>query len=147
MRSDFKTELEKNGRLIYINKGTSMLPLLRENRDVMVLRKACPPFEKRDTVLYVRDNGQYVVHRIARVLSANRYYIIGDNCLKGETVREDQIIGILTRIHRGKREIRVTDPLYRIYAALVPCRRTVRKAYLAARRKCGRLPGQTGRKG
>ena len=31
--STFEEELERNGILIYTNRGDSMMPLLRENRD------------------------------------------------------------------------------------------------------------------
>lgn len=35
--STFEAEIEKHGRLVYTNKGTSMLPLLREGKDLFVI--------------------------------------------------------------------------------------------------------------
>ena len=38
----FEEILEKDGVLTYTNKGVSMKPLLREDRDVMVIKKRRP---------------------------------------------------------------------------------------------------------
>ena len=37
--STFEEELERNGILIYTNRGDSMMPLLRENRDLIHIRR------------------------------------------------------------------------------------------------------------
>ena len=39
MYTTFEEELEQNGKLVYTNVGVSMLPLLREGRDVMLIEK------------------------------------------------------------------------------------------------------------
>ena len=65
--SSFEEELEQNGTLVFPNKGKSMLPLLRENRDLMVIRKKGPErCKKYDAVLFRRGE-QYVLHRILKV--------------------------------------------------------------------------------
>lgn len=119
-------QLDTAGVIVHINKGTSMMPLLRENRDLMVIRKrGAGRFHKYDAVLFLRDNGEYVLHRILRV-NPDSYWIVGDNCASGETVREEQVLGILTEILRDGRTIRVTDKGYRIFVriwcALFPLR-------------------------
>ena len=92
-----------------------MLPLLRENRDLMVIRKkGAAKLNKYDAVLFLRDNGEYVLHRIIKVNSGS-YRVIGDNCISGEDVRGDQIIGVLEEIVRDGKTIRVTDICYRIF--------------------------------
>lgn len=121
-----KQQLDASGVLVHTNKGTSMMPLLRENRDLMVIRKrGAGRFHKYDAVLFVRDNGDYVLHRILRV-NPDSYWIAGDNCVSGETVREEQVIGILTEIVRDGRTINVTDKGYRLFVrvwcALFPLR-------------------------
>lgn len=118
--------LETSGVVVHTNRGTSMMPLLRENRDLMVIRKrGAGRFHKYDAVLFLRDNGDYVLHRILRV-EPDAYWIVGDNCASGETVREEQVIGILTEIVRDGRTIRVTDRGYRafvrVWCALFPLR-------------------------
>lgn len=108
-------QLETAGVVVHTNKGTSMMPLLRENRDLMVIRKrGAGRFHKYDAVLFRRDNGDYVLHRILRV-DPDSYWIVGDNCAAGETVREEQVLGILTEIVRDGKTIRVTDKGYRAF--------------------------------
>lgn len=119
-------QLDTAGVIVHTNKGTSMMPLLRENRDLMVIRKrGAGRFHKYDAVLFLRDDGEYVLHRILRV-NPDSYWIVGDNCASGETVREEQVLGILTEILRDGRTIRVTDKGYRIFVriwcALFPLR-------------------------
>ena len=114
----FKEEIERNGVLAYTNKGVSMMPLLRQDRDVMVIKKGAPPYNKYDAVLFMRENGQYVLHRIIKCLDNGTYYIVGDNCIKGEYVKEENIIGVLTSVKRGKRTVKVTDRGYLIYVHL-----------------------------
>ena len=83
--------LEQDGVIVHTNKGTSMMPLLRENRDLMVIRKrGAGRFHKYDAVLFRRENGEYVLHRILRV-NPDSYWIVGDNCASGEIVGEEQV--------------------------------------------------------
>ncbi len=121
--TDFKTELEKTGVLIYTNKGVSMMPLLRQDRDVMVIHHKTDNFKKNDAVLFIRDNGQYILHRIRKVLDNDKYYIIGDNCVRGEVVNKSQIIGILSKVKRDKKTVDLSDFSYKLYVLLVPIRR------------------------
>lgn len=117
-KMSFEEYLEKNGTLAYTNVGVSMMPLLRQGRDVMVIRRKGPQrCRKYDAVLFKRRNGQYVLHRVVKVLESG-YYIIGDNCVAGEYVQEDQILGILTEVVRSNRTIRVTDRKYLAYVHL-----------------------------
>ena len=119
-------QLSKSGVIIHTNKGTSMMPLLRENRDLMVIRKkGAGRFYKYDAVLFQRPNGEYVLHRILKV-NSDSYWIVGDNCISGETVKDEQILGILTDIVRDGKTIKTTDRGYllfvRVWCALFPVR-------------------------
>lgn len=121
--TDFKKELNEKGIVVYSIRGVSMLPLLRQEKDIVVIRSKKKDFSVNDSVLFVRKNGQYVLHRIRKVLDDNKYFIIGDNCLSGEIVSEDQIIGILSDVSRGGKNISVKSFKYRLYVAYVPIRR------------------------
>ena len=97
--SSFEEELEQNGTLVFPNKGTSMMPLLRQNRDLMVIEKRGPErLRKYDAVLYKRGEN-YVMHRILQVRDRD-YWIVGDHCRVGESVREEQILGVLKQVVR-----------------------------------------------
>ena len=52
--------------------------------------------KKRDIILYKRDSGQYVLHRIVKVKD-NTFTLVGDNQHELEHgIRLDQILAIVT---------------------------------------------------
>ncbi|MCR4621538.1 MAG: hypothetical protein K5663_05590 [Clostridiales bacterium] len=112
--------LEKDGYLIYTNVGTSMLPLLRQRRDIIEIRKLQPftRCKKYDAVLYKRG-GKYILHRILKV-RPNDYVIVGDNCIWCEYgITDDMILGVMTRVIRDGKSIDVsTNKQYRLYVHL-----------------------------
>lgn len=133
----FEEELKLHGQLVFPNKGTSMMPLLRQNRDLMVIdRRGNQPLKKYDTVLFKRDNGQYVLHRILKIRE-NDYLICGDNCCQLEPVRDSQILGILTAVVRDEKTISVTDPGYRFYVHLWCDFYPIRALLIRMRSLCG----------
>ena len=115
----FETILNEKGVLTYTIRGRSMMPLLKEDRDVVIIQAQQNDFEIGDVVLFQRDNGQYVLHRISKIDPAG-YEIIGDNCLYGEFVRADQLLGRMIRMVRGGKEVDLNDPAYRFYLRLLP---------------------------
>ena len=110
--------LNQQGSLTYRNAGTSMLPLLKEGRDLFtVTRKESGRCRKGDVVLYRRGR-QLVLHRIVEVRDRD-YVILGDNCVRRETgITDDDILGVMTGFVRRGREHRVDEPGYRLYARL-----------------------------
>ena len=121
MNTTFEETLARNGRLIYTNAGVSMLPLLREGRDVMVIERASD-YRTLDAVLFRRPGvvgrGAYVMHRILRIQPDGRYWIAGDNCTSGELVDRENILGVLTGVVRNGKLLRSTDLRYRAYVRL-----------------------------
>lgn len=114
----FKETLFENGYLVYTNKGVSMMPLLRQDKDLMIIEKKKEgQLKNHDAVLFLRGNGQYVLHRILKVREKD-YWIVGDNCVSGEYVKEEQIIGVLTAVVRDGKKITVDDRKYRLYVWL-----------------------------
>ena len=123
IQSTFEEELARTGYLVYTNIGVSMLPLLREGRDVMVIERRDPDALRRgDAVLFRRvgvdGRGAYVLHRILRINSDGTYWIVGDNCTWGETVGQEQILGVLTAVRRGKKTVPSDSLRNRLYVAL-----------------------------
>lgn len=116
--SNFRSELENHGELIYTNVGDSMMPLIKQGRDILIIQKCNCRLKKYDIPLYQRDNGQYVLHRILKVRK-NDYVICGDNRYHKETgITDRHIIGVLTGIIRNGKKISLTDFRYRIYVHL-----------------------------
>ena len=117
--STFEEEIAKYGELVYTNVGNSMLPLLREGRDLFIIsRKPTGRLKKYDVPLYKRDSGQYVLHRILKV-RRNDYILCGDNRWRREKgITDRHVIGVLTAIIRDGKTISVTDRRYRLYVHL-----------------------------
>ena len=114
----FEEILNRDGTLVYTNVGISMMPLLRQHRDLIEIRKKEPGrCKKYDVVLYKR-NGQYILHRILRVLPSG-YLIAGDNNFFVERdITDADILGVMNRVIRNGKDITMDDPLYRLYVHL-----------------------------
>ena len=106
--------LARDGRLIYKINGVSMEPMLRQNRDLVMIRVPEGRLKKYDVALYKRGNS-YVLHRVIAVRE-DGYLIRGDNTYALETVPDGAVIGVLTQFRRKGRETRVTDKGYLFYA-------------------------------
>lgn len=115
----FEQVLQRDGKLVYTNKGDSMMPLIKQDRDLLVIsRKPKHRLKKYDVPLYKRDSGQYVLHRILKVRK-NDYVLCGDNRRNKEYgISDRHIIGVLTAVIRNGKEIKVTDKKYRLYVHL-----------------------------
>lgn len=117
-KSTFEEEINKTGKLIYTNVGDSMMPLIRQGKDLLIIEKVNGRLKKYDVPLYKRDSGQYVLHRILKVRK-NDYVICGDNRWGREYgIQDRHIIGVLTGIIRDGREVSVNDKKYKIYVHL-----------------------------
>lgn len=112
----YEDYLAANGSLTYSNVGTSMLPLLRQGRDLFtVVKKGTERCRVGDVVLYRRPPSHYVLHRIVEVREHD-YVILGDNCVNREYgITDGDIIGVMTGFVRDGKAHSVNDPLYRLY--------------------------------
>lgn len=95
-------------------RGTSMLPMLRQGIDTVVISPLPGKLKKYDLPLYKRANGQFVLHRIVK--AKDTYTCIGDNQFSYEHgVQQEQLIAYVTAFYRGNRRIKTSSPGYRIY--------------------------------
>jgi hypothetical protein len=114
----FEDVIERDRRLVYTNVGDSMRPLIRQDRDILIIEKPYGRLKKYDVPLYKRDSGQYVLHRVLKVRE-NDYVICGDNRYNKEYgITDRHIIGVLTAVVRDGKEVPITDRRYRIYVHL-----------------------------
>ena len=112
--------LEENGKLTYTNVGVSMMPLLRQGKDLFTIEKNNGQrYKKGDVVLFARGSSRYVLHRIIKVLP-DEYVILGDNCVSCERgIKDSDIHGKMISFVRNGKEHSVTEKRYRAYTALV----------------------------
>ena len=129
--------LAENGSITYSNSGTSMMPLLKEGRDLFTVRAKRPGerFAVGDVVLYRRPPDKYVLHRIVEVADGG-YTMLGDNCVRRETgIPESDVLGVMTGYVRKGKAHSVTEPAYLRYTARILKyeKLRVRRKKLAAR--------------
>ena len=122
----FREQLATGQSLCFSPKGISMLPMLREGMDRVMLSPLSGELKKYDIPLYQRDDGKYVLHRIVQV--GETYTCIGDNQFQLEPgIRPDQMIAVVTAFYRGERKHLVTEPTYRLYCCVWHHSRRLRK--------------------
>lgn len=113
-----RTVLESGGEFRIYPKGTSMLPLIRMGRDSVCLEKPAGNLKRNDIAFYLRDNGEYVLHRVVKA-EGGSYVMCGDNQIMLETGIENRhIIGYVTKIYRGEKLITPKKAGYRLYLFL-----------------------------
>ncbi len=127
---DFESLIEKEGILVHLTKGFSMMPLIRQNRDTIIVKKMKNPPKANDVLLYKDKSGRYVLHRVIKVLK-NGYIIRGDNNFFNEyDIKDENIIGILDGFYRDDKYIDCNNnKLYRIYIQLNRRTYYLRKGY------------------
>lgn len=113
--------------------GNSMAPFLRHGRDTVYLSQVRRPLKKGDMILYRRDCGAYILHRIYRVRDG-RYDLIGDGQLAVEPgIRPDQILATVEAVRRNGKLLRKGSFLWAFFAhiwlTLVPLRPGILRLY------------------
>lgn len=114
IRTDIKTLLETEGRFVGTTAGVSMRPMIISGRDVVVIEKKTQRLKPLDVALYMRNNKDYVLHRVLEVTSSG-YVIRGDNCYYDEIVKEEDVIGVLTQYFKKEKPVMVEDKKYLRY--------------------------------
>ena len=121
------TELKDVGELLKTEdevmtrtKGTSMRPLLRQGRDIVVIKRPHFPLKAGDAPLYrVSGKKELVLHRILKVGKDGVYIIRGDNLFFKEYVKESQIVGVMKAFYReGKYCDCEKSLIYKLYIIL-----------------------------
>lgn len=113
----YEDALEKYGYFAGPPVGTSMLPLLRQDQDVVVIRP-CETVRLLDVILYRRANGDTVLHRV--VGKRNDGYILrGDNQIVNEYgVTDEQIIGKMAAFYRKGKAYEMRELPVRLYGVV-----------------------------
>ena len=128
--SSFEKVLAEKGYLVYGIHGISMKPMLRQERDTVVIRSVEGSLHRYDVALYRYPSGKYVLHRLIRVLPDGKYVFRGDNLYTDETtITDENVLGVLDAVIRGGKTVSVHTLWYRLYARLWVGIYPLRKAF------------------
>ena len=118
-------QLEAGGKVKFMPYGISMLPMLRQGIDSVVLSPVPERLKKYDLPLYQRDDGKYILHRV--VEAGESYTCCGDNQFVLEHgLRHDQMIALVTGFTRGEKEHSVDELGYKLYCRVWHYSRPIR---------------------
>jgi len=112
--------IANGGEFRLYHKGISMMPLLRQGVDSVVLVSP-DNIKKYDIVMYRRDNGDMVMHRIVKMKS-NQLTMCGDNHFELEKgIRPEQVLAKVKGIYRGEEYVDIeNNKRYKKYLKKLP---------------------------
>ena len=113
--------------------GTSMLPLLKEGRDLVELESCSQErLKKGNVVLYKKNDGTLVLHRIIKTENREFFTVLGDHQFKNaERVNKNQIIAVACGFFIKGRYVNEKTRWYRLYKKIWLCNLNVRRMILA----------------
>lgn len=132
-----QVQLQEGGQANLNVTGHSMHPTLRNRKDSVSLIPATGQEKKGDIILYRRESGQFVLHRIIRVEEQN-YICSGDNQVMREPVSREQVLAVVNSFTRRGKVYGIDHMGYRIYVWALVNLFCLRKCYLLMRRHLAR---------
>ena len=113
--------------------GNSMSPFLVHGRDTVYLSRLDRPAKRGDVLLYKRDSGAYILHRVYKV-EKDSYTMVGDAQTQLEQgIRQDQIIAIMTSaLRKGKLQKKGSfwwEFFEKLWIRIIPLRPMLTKIY------------------
>ncbi len=123
--SEFSPVIEEvvngGGKVKVLASGESMHPTIKDKTDTLTLSQVSGELKLNDIVLFKRDNGKLVLHRIIGE-NENGFVLRGDSQWTTETVKKEQIIAVLESVERNGKSID-----YKKYDAFLPLIRWERR--------------------
>lgn len=119
-----ESTIKRGNEFSFCAFGRSMLPFIRDGKDLVTLGPVTDSLRVHNIVFYRRDNRQFVLHRIIRVRVDGTYDMCGDNQFSIEKgIRPDQIIAVLVRLERKGKNFPLNSLSVRIWCFFLPLRR------------------------
>ena len=122
--------ISSGGEFRLYPRGVSMLPLFRQGTDSVVLT-SLGDVAVNDMILYRRDNGQFVLHRVVKIKNGE-YIMCGDNQYELEYgIEKKHLLAQVSCFYRGDERISLDNERYNDYLKTLPKKR--RRKRLRAR--------------
>lgn len=136
-------QMQSGGVARLVVTGDSMYPTFRNRKDVVYLSPVLRELKKKDLILYKRESGQYVLHRIVSRPKNGEFVCCGDNQWEKEPVSARQVIALVTGFRRKGKEQTPRSIRYRIWVAVWVGLFPLRRPLLKVRRWLGRIRRRT----
>lgn len=114
--------ISSGGEFRMYPRGVSMLPLLVQGEDSVVL-VSLGDVCVNDMILYRRDNGQFVLHRLVKI-EGDEYVMCGDN--QGELergIKREHLLAKVKYFYKKDKKVTLDDKSYQKHLKGLPARR------------------------
>lgn len=127
----------EEGKKVRINaKGNSMLPLIRDGKDVIVLeRLSATSISPGNIVLAILPDGNYVLHRIEKIESSTCILRGDGNTHKFEYCKKESILAEATAVIRNGKTIEKNSFIWKMVKICFPKHPFLRRLFLAIFRR------------
>ena len=131
--NNIERSIKELGYAVVPITGTSMLPLLKEGRDRVELEPCSQErLKKGNVVLYKKNDGTLVLHRIIKTENREFFTVLGDHQFNNdEWVNKNQIIAVACGFFIKGRYVNEKTRWYRLYKKIWLCNLNFRRIILA----------------
>ncbi len=134
-----KEVIENGGEVSIIATGDSMMPMLTDGRDSIVLTQRTGKLKKYDLPFYRRKNGVFVVHRVVKIVNGE-YILCGDNQFSLEKdITDKEVIAMVKSFTRNNKTYTVESKKYKLYCIFWVNSRWFRQKYTGLKRRIKKL--------
>ena len=113
--------------------GNSMSPFLIHDRDTVYLSRLTRPVRRGDMLLYRRENGNYVLHRVFKAAPESLTMIGDAQTVLEPGIQPEQVIAIVTRVERKGKQLAPGSFWWeffeKVWIRMIPLRRPVQRLY------------------
>lgn len=132
---EYRTLLYKDGAecLPLVISGWSMTPFLIHGRDTVYLSRLTRAPRRGDMLLYRRDSGDYILHRVYREENETLTMLGDAQWIPEPGIRPDQIIAVVTRVERKGKPLAPGSFWWeffeKVWIRIVPLRQIILRGY------------------
>ena len=110
-------EIKEHGTYATNTVGTSMRPLFKTNRDVVLLKAPEREIRKYDVVFYSDAKGRHILHRVIG-FREDCLIIRGDNTFVKEYVPRERVVAYMVAFNRNGKRHSTDEFGYKLYSRL-----------------------------
>lgn len=131
----FQEVWDRGKSVNFTPSGNSMLPMLRDRQDQVVLSAKKGKLKKYDLPLF-RYNDRYILHRVYKVQRDGTYIMLGDNREAFECgITDDDILAVVTSFTRKGKTYSVNNLGYKVYCRFWIGKKKVKWKYYSLKEK------------